>query len=368
MKIPKARKLPSGSWFIQLRINGTSESITEKTEDMCVAKAIAIKAGLIKARKKPDSITLGTAIDNYIDSRDNILSPSTIKAYKAYRKHRFQSLMDKKLEEISPKLVQKAVNLETNSTRHASGIKASNDKGRTVSAKTVINAFGLIRTVLALETDIDLSKIALPKQTASNTQTLTPAQVGQLIRIIEGNEVELSILLAVWLGLRRSEIAALEKSDFDFKNKTVSINKALVQNENNEWVIKGTKNSTSTRILSCPDYILSRIEKLEDGRILSMHPNTLYRNLQKECERNGLPKIRFHDLRHCAASIMLLLGIPDKYAMERGGWASKQTMTGRYQHTIDTAAQTFSNSIDDYYYSLLKAPSDDSIANKIANE
>jgi Integrase len=221
---------------------------------------------------------------------------------------------------------------------------------------------------LALETDLDLSKIALPKQTVSNTQTLTPEQIGQLIKIIEGNEVELSILLAVWLGLRRSEIAALEKSDFDSKNKTVSINKALVQNERNEWVIKGTKNSTSTRLLSCPDYIMSRIDNLEDGRILSLHPNTLYRNLQKECERNGLPKIRFHDLRHCAASIMLLLGIPDKYAMERGGWASKQTMTGRYQHTIDTAAQTFSNSIDDYYYSLLTALPDDSIANKIANE
>jgi hypothetical protein len=105
LKIPKARKLPSGSWFIQLRINGTSESITEETEDMCVARAMAIKAGLIKARKKPDSITLGAAVDNYINGRDNILSPSTIKAYKAYRKHRFQSLMDKKLEEISPKLV-----------------------------------------------------------------------------------------------------------------------------------------------------------------------------------------------------------------------------------------------------------------------
>lgn len=367
MKIPKPRKLPSGSWFIQLRIDGQSISITEESEDLCVAKAMAIKTGLIKTKKKPAEITLGKAIDAYIDERKNILSPTTIKAYKSYRNHRFQDLMDKRISAISSRMIQTAISNELKAECHPSGENGCCDKNTPVSAKTVINAYGLMRTVLSLETDIDLSRITLPQKPVTGGKTLTPEQIGQLIKAVQGNEIELAVLLAVWLGLRRSEIAALQKSDFDFEHNTVTIHAALVQNEDNTWVEKGTKNSTSTRTLSCPEYIISRVKSLNDGRILSLHPNTLYRNLQKICERNNLPIVRFHDLRHCAASVMLLLGIPDKYAMERGGWASKQTMTGRYQHTIDSAAQAISNTIDNYYYGLLNDESKLENANACAN-
>ena len=366
MKIPTAKQLPSGKWFIQLRIDGQSIPITEEDEDVCIAKAMAIKTGLIKAKTRPESKTLGAAVDDYIESRSNIISPATLKGYKSCRKHRFKDLMCKSLSTITPRMVQMTVNNELKTERHASGKNGSLNKKTTLSNKTVINAFGLIRTVLTAETDINLSKITLPQKPATGGKTLTPEEIGTLIHAVKGDQIELSVLLAVWLGLRRSEIAALQKSDFDFRYKTVNIHAALVQNEKNEWVEKGTKTQTSNRALACPEYILARVKPLGDGRILSLHPNTLYRNLKKVCRRVGLPDMRFHDLRHSAASMMLLLGVPDKYAMERGGWASKQTMTGRYQHTIAGEARTFGDIIDNYYYSLIEARQTQ-IANENAN-
>lgn len=61
----------------------------------------------------------------------------------------------------------------------------------------------------------------------------------------------------------------------------------------------------------------------------------------------------FHDLRHMNASIMLALGIPDKYAMERGGWSSDHIMKSVYQHTFTAEREAADEKIDRYFESLL---------------
>lgn len=79
----------------------------------------------------------------------------------------------------------------------------------------------------------------------------------------------------------------------------------------------------------------------------------LYGRLKTILKRNGLPDIRFHDLRHTAASVMLTLNVPDKYAQARGGWATNHTMKTVYQHTMATKRNSVDQSIDAYYDSLL---------------
>ncbi len=353
IKVPTPRRLPSGNWNIQLRAE--RRSVTEPTAALARARAVAIRAGFIAQRRSGAAgRTLGQAVDDYIAGRSSILSPSTVKAYKAYRRNRFAALMERPVKAITAKEVQSAVNRELNVPANPSG-RGSGRSGGTLSGKTVINAYGLIRTVLTLETDIDLSRIVLPRADEKAGCTLHPEQIGTLIRAVEGDAIEVPVLLSVWLGLRRSEVAALKKSDFDFTGKTVSIHAALVQNDENRWVEKSTKTRTSTRTLACPDYILEKTARLPEGNILTVHPNTLYIKLRRICSRESLPQVRFHDLRHCAASMMLLLGVPDKYAMERGGWASRRVMTGRYQHTVDSQTRAISRTIDDFYMGLIGA-------------
>ena len=56
----------------------------------------------------------------------------------------------------------------------------------------------------------------------------------------------------------------------------------------------------------------------------------------------------FHDLRHINASIMLALGVPDKYAMERGGWSTPSTFKNVYQHTFTAEREETDKKIDNY--------------------
>ena len=345
MKIPTARKLPSGSWFIQLRLDGQSISVTEPTEELCVAKAMAIKTGLIKIKRRPEEMTLGAAIDRYIKNRQNILSPATIGGYKMIRKHRFPDLMDEQLKAITAKKVQSAINEELK----------PNEKGKRASAKSIYNAIGLVKSVLSEHIDVDLSKLLLPKRELYIANALSPDEVATLLRGIVGHKAELPVLLAVWLGMRRSEIAALRRSNFDFNKGLVTVRTARVPNEDGVFIEKGTKTTRSKRAVECPKYILDKVESLPKDQefIMAIHPNSLQKMMETICEKNGLPKIRFHDLRHIAASIMLMLNVPEKYAMERGGWSSKRTMQGIYQHTYDSEQKRMSAVINNYYESLL---------------
>jgi integrase len=71
-------------------------------------------------------------------------------------------------------------------------------------------------------------------------------------------------------------------------------------------------------------------------------------------ESKGIQHMSFHDLRHMSASIMLALGIPDKYAMERGGWSTPSVMKSVYQHTFSAERQAVDDKIDNYFNALLK--------------
>ena len=93
---PKARKLSSGNWFIQLRLGGESIPVTARTEKECIRRAQYVKAEYQAGKRKapePKGPTLGEAIDAYIARRDAVLSPSTIRGYKCIRKSRFSAVM-----------------------------------------------------------------------------------------------------------------------------------------------------------------------------------------------------------------------------------------------------------------------------------
>jgi integrase len=121
-------------------------------------------------------------------------------------------------------------------------------------------------------------------------------------------------------GLRRSEIFGLSWSDIDFENKTISIKQAAVPVDK-EINLKKTKNKTSTRTFVYPDCLHeifkakrgigpvcpSKLGKIENGGNYSHR----FKNL---IDKYKLKPIRFHDLRHFNATMMLQNGISDKVA------------------------------------------------------
>lgn len=332
MKKPVAKQLPSGAWFCRVRIDGQDIAITRDDKDVAEAEAFAIKTGIKKAEKKPKKKTLSQAIDDYIDSRRNILSPATIRGYKNIKDNRFQSMMQRDIFDVTPDQWQRAVNLEA----------------KRVTAKTLTNSWRFVASVVA-ETTGQRINIRLPQIIPAERPWLTPEQIPKFVEAVKGDKAEIPALLAL-SSLRRSEIVGLRWSDVDLDNGVLMVNGSAVPDENHKIVYKReTKNSTSRRVVPIIPPLQEALENADrhGDYVVTFHPATIMNQVNRVCEKNGLPKVGLHGLRHSFASLAYHLGMPEKVAMEIGGWADDQTMHKIYTHisekSVSTAAAAFTN-------------------------
>ena len=338
MKVPAAKKLPSGAWRIQVMLDGQRVGRTFPTEREAVAWAASVKAGTEEAKGAPKHTTLHDAIDTYIESKDQVLSPSTIRGYRAIQKHRFPQLMRRDVYQLTQLEVQRAVNKEA----------------KEISPKTLKNALGLVLSVLEM-CGVEMSGINLPPVIRHRKKYLQPDDVGRLIQAIEGDRCEVPILLAVWLGMRRSEICGLCWDCVDLDQGTITIRRALVFDEHQKWVLKDCpKTSASLRTIPCPAYILDKIRALPrtGDRLFHIYPGAILRHVHAACQRAGITDSTVHGLRHTNAAVMHFLGVDDAHAMARGGWSSEATYKQVYSYVFDSAAASGDELIDAYLSKL----------------
>lgn len=328
-KLPTPQKLPSGMYRCQVMVNGNRESVVDADPNICQAKAVALKAGMeetVEQRKKEKrgKITLKDAIEKYIASRENVLSPSTIYGYKDLRDHHFQSLMCTSVCDIDEIDLQVCVN----------------EDAKRVSAKTIKNALGLISAVIAPYKELNYKRIKLPQRKRKEHAILSEESMMNLFEAIQGNVAEVPILLAVWLGMRRSEIMGLCWDSVDFKYSKIKVQRTYVRGEGGFVLRDEMKTEASRRTLECPGYILSKLDayqpkaELRTGRIFNIHPNTIYSSMKRVCAQNGIDFVGVHGLRHTNASVMASLDVIDRVTMSLGGWSTDVTMKQVYQHVF----------------------------------
>ncbi len=175
--------------------------------------------------------------------------------------------------------------------------------------------------------------IATPKKTKNEIYIPTDEQVKTILTEVRGTEMEVPVLLSAFGSLRRSEICALDILD----GCTIHVNKAMVQNEYKEWVIKQPKTLSGDRYVVLPEFVVDILNKnrLPNGRFTELVPEQITKKFAIALKHVGIPRFKFHALRHYNASIMLAMGVPDKYAAARGGWGSTEVMKQIYQHLID---------------------------------
>lgn len=166
--------------------------------------------------------------------------------------------------------------------------------------------------------------------------------------------MELPILLGAMAGLRRSEIAALTYNDVDFENKTITINKAMVLNNKNEWIIKQPKTAAGNRKIQVSESIIDVAKKRQAAALplITLKPSHITDRFTDVLKRAGVPHFRFHDLRHYNASVMLALGVPDKYAISRMGHSTTNMLQNVYQHLIDEKQKEVNNQINNFFNSF----------------
>lgn len=371
--MPTAKKLPSGSWRCQvyshsipqfnsdgsvmLDSNGKPkmkriyESFTsnDKTKaGKLEAEMYALEFMTNKNRKvNSRNLTLLEAIENYLSIKEPVLSKATIAGYKKIRKYAFQQLMAMKLKDIDTDVLMTAVSLE-------SGRKsAQKGKDKVISAKTVKNEFGLITAILNYYgVDYNESKITLPKIPYKKIELPDPREIYQAIR---GTDIELPVLLAMWLSFTASEIAGLTKSGSILDNgKYIAINEVVITIDGKEYKKETGKQPKRQRVLVLPTYIKLLIDKVDGDRIVPMPENTIYRKLKRYLIAAGVRPITFHQLRHVNASVMHMLNIPDIYAQDRGGWSTNYVMHKNYTHSFSAERQAVDEAIDNYFIRLMQ--------------
>ena len=338
MKTPKAKKLKSGNWNVQIQVDKKRHSCTAPTKKEAQEMAKRIYAGAEMEKRTP--LTVGKAIDSYILEKTGTLSPSTIKGYMSIRKNHLQELMDINISDLTQSDIQLAV-----SNMSISG----------KSPKTIRNAHGLLAAVLDIYRPTFVLKTRLPQKQKHEIHIPSEEEMSKIWQAAKGSKYELPILLASWLGLRMSEIRGLRYSDIS--NGKIHVHTAIVAGPEGD-VEKGPKTESGDRWIKLPDTILNIIsaeftekygmideEKLSNY-ICPYADITIYKNFISICKKAGVEPCRFHDLRHFAASEAHALGVPDKYFMRRMGHKTDNMLKNVYQHTLRNKEDEFSELID----------------------
>lgn len=174
-------------------MDGRRKGRTFDTEKEAVYWAAGIKARAKEAEKSPLSLTVTAAVDRYIESKDAVLSPSTIKGYRQVKGNLMGGIALVKIEDLTQENVQQWVN----------GL------AREKSPKTVSNAHGLLSAVLKEYRPSMALRTTLPQKVKTNIQIPSEAELRAILAAARGTKYEIPIVLAVWMGLRQSEILGL---------------------------------------------------------------------------------------------------------------------------------------------------------------
>ena len=283
-------------------------------------------------RKVEAGLTVGEAIRKYIDSRDGILSPATVAGYEKILRN--LTISDEPLRKLD---YQAFVN---------SLAKTVSRRGKTMSPKSIANICGLIESSAKYAAGITLEA----KRPAPRKQLVTLLEPDAILRLVRGDPIELPVLLAMWLSLSMSEIRGLTARSVH--GDLLTVRGAVVDVDGVPTYKESNKAYDRTRTLRIPPRIMELIRQTDawktgSGYLVPMSGQAIYKRWIRL--QDGTEKMTFHQLRHLNASIMMTLGLPDTYAMERGGWTSRQTLNRVYQHTMASRRADYDDLIDRFF-------------------
>lgn len=235
-----------------------------------------------------------------------------------------------------------------------------------VSANTVIHYHAVIHRALKYAVKIKTIQsnpavnVERPRKEKFIGSFYDKKEVNTLFDIIQGHPLEVAIKLAAFYGLRREEIIGLKWTAIDFENNTLTIQHTVTEcnldGKHIEVASDTAKTDSSLRtmplVTNFREMLLAKKEKQEHYRKLCgrsyckeyldyifvnemgerWKPRYLSDGFKRILEQNGLRRIRFHDLRHTCASLLLANNVPMKKIQEWLGHSDFSTMANIYAH------------------------------------
>ncbi|MBO0777338.1 MAG: site-specific integrase [Ktedonobacteraceae bacterium] len=217
--------------------------------------------------------------------------------------------------------------------------------------------------------------VSLPRLVPREMLFFTIEQAQQLMRVARGHPLECLITLAITTGMRKGELLGLRWSDIDLEHRTLQVKRTAtyvaVDGGKTRYIETEPKTQSSKRAITLPPFVVDllhthRARQLQARRKAGIcwkdqdlvfttaqgnhYCDSLLRNQYARLLRDAmLPRVRFHDLRHSAATILLSLGVNIKVIQELLGHSHIETTLGVYSHVIPGIQQEAMNTLHSLY-------------------
>lgn len=275
------------------------------------------------------------------------ISKSTLYNYKKDSKGPKKFFGEKEVSEIDRKDILEFINMEI-SKGYASSTITSIFKG-------IQGTFEWLESNNFIERN-PCHKIPLPIKKYKEIEPFTLEEIQKILSVDMPGWVRLAIEIAWRTGMRKGEIFALKWSDMDFENSFIQV-KRTQSIYGGKMEIKEPKTKSSRRRIMIDDYLLEilrenkKYQKSEyifstsEGDVKIPYDLSSKR-FKVVCKKAGVPKRRFHDLRHTHASILLSKGVHPKIVQERLGHSKISTTLDTYSHLVPGMQQEVINIIN----------------------
>lgn len=255
------------------------------------------------------------------------------------------------------------------------------ENGKTVQACT--HAHIIIRRALEIAYRTDLipvnpaAKVEKPKSPKYEAKYYDLKQLRTLFECLKGDKYELMYKMTAFYGLRRSELCGMKWNSIDFENNTITLNSSVVQTcVNNKLVLIKKdimKNASSKRTMPLIPEIKEALLELKDkqernkayfkngynqqhldyvwvddiGKLVN--PNTVTCHFKSFLAQHDLPKIRFHELRHSCASLLIACGVSLKEIQEWLGHSAISTTADIYSYLNYSSKLNVTNTLKNVF-------------------
>ena len=354
-------KLPSGSWRAQVTLNGHRLSWTAKTRKECqewIKETIGqIDDGMTYASS---ITTVEEYMAGWISSKRASLRPRTWQHYEQMmRNHILPHLGKFKIRELRPEHIQSLYD-------HLLAIGTGIYTIRKIDAVLSSALNQAVKMEVIGRNPVSLTMP--PKKPSEEMQILDESQVSQLQIAAAGSQYEALIHLALTTGMREMELLGLKWTDLDWVKKTLKVERQLVRPEEGPVRFAPPKTKSGKRTLTLGGKTIEVLrhhydrqhaerkaagEKWQENGLIfpnslggPIHPRNLLRDYRKLLQAAELPRFRFHDLRHTAASLMLNHDIPVIVVSRRLGHARASITLDVYGHLLPSMQNEAAEIID----------------------
>lgn len=355
------KKRPDGRYKVSITVDGKRRYFYGRTKKEAEQKRDSFRNTLHSAPNVDYAVTLGQWLSVWLRGARATLAEDTYDSYVYQLSHYVLPTLAKvRLIDLQPHMFRELI----------SQLLAKGYSNRTVQYAIAVVRIGLRQAVNdGIIPTYPLRGVKLPAVAHDKVLALTKEEADRFLSVVSNHKHYNLYWVALYTGLRRSELLGLRMSDVDMKNKTLTVNQTLLSVGGNVVISSTTKNKSSHRTISLDDETLRVIRAQEkiifeerlaavqyennnllfarrDGR--PYDPKYISRRTKAYGRAANLPEgFSFHTLRHTHATLLVKAGVHFKVIQYRLGHATFAQTMDTYSHVTPAMESSVVESLKD---------------------